>query len=208
MLLLLVGTGIYFTIRTRFFQVLRAKLVAKETIGSAFKKDADCKTSNEKAISQFQALTTALAATIGTGNIAGVSTAITIGGAGAVFWMWVSAFFGMMTHFAENVLGIYYRQRNEKGEWSGGAMYYITNGFADKPFFKHLGKPLAMLFSVFCVLASFGIGNMSQVNSIVGSLNDAIDAFIAAGARNRKPKPMNLWRKLKIRKRIGYWGPA
>ena len=122
-LLLLVGTGIAITILTKFFQVTHIGEWFRNTIGSLFKKDV-IKHSDEKgSISPFQALCTALAATVGTGNIAGVAAAICLGGAGAVFWMWVAAFFGMMTNYAENVLGIYYRRKNEEGEWSGGAMY-------------------------------------------------------------------------------------
>lgn len=114
------------------FQIVRAKIVGDETFFAIFKKRHVTKTKDKKAISQFQALSTALAATIGTGNIAGVATALTIGGPGAIFWMWVSAFFGMMTNFSENVLGIYYRRKNMYGEWSGGAMYYLENGLGSK----------------------------------------------------------------------------
>ncbi|MDD3334375.1 MAG: sodium:alanine symporter family protein [Eubacteriales bacterium] len=173
MLVLLIGTGIYFSIRTHFFQVIYAKFVTNMTFLGILKNKKVKGITDKKAISQFQALSTALAATIGVGNIAGVATAITIGGPGAVFWMWVSAFFGMMTNYSENVLGIYFRRKNAQGEWSGGAMHYIENGFQDKKFFRHIGKPLAVLFSVFCVLASFGIGNMSQVNTIATSMNGA-----------------------------------
>ena len=173
MLILLIGTGIYLTIRTRFFQVTRAKMVNNATFLAIFKKKDVHTSGDKKSISQFQALSTALAATIGTGNIAGVATAITVGGAGAVFWMWFSAFFGMMTNYSENVLGIYYRKRNDKNEWSGGAMYYISEGFANKKGLKWLAKPLAGVFCVFCVLASFGIGNMSQVNSIATSMQSS-----------------------------------
>ncbi len=164
MLILIIGTGIYFSVRLGFFQIFKFKHVLKSTIFSKSKNNGD-----KKSLSQFQAMSTALAATIGTGNIAGVASAIAIGGAGAVFWMWVSAFFGMMTSFAENVLGVYYRKKNKKGEWSGGAMYFISEGFKN----KKAGKLLSVLFAVFCVLASFGIGNMSQVNSIAVSLNSS-----------------------------------
>ena len=116
---------------------------------------------------------TALAGTIGTGNIVGVATAIVSGGPGAIFWMWVMALLGMMTSFSENVLGVYYRRKNEKGEWSGGAMYYLTDGLGAKKGCKQLGKVLAVLFACFCILASFGIGNMSQINSIAGNMNAA-----------------------------------
>ncbi len=173
MLVLILSTGIYLTIRTGFFHVVYAKFVSNETFLAIFKKKSVRKTKENKAITQFQALSTALAATIGTGNIAGVATAIAVGGPGAVFWMWVSAFFGMMTNFSENVLGIYYRIKNEKGEWSGGAMYYISNGLKDRKFLRHLAKPIAVLFSIFCISASFGIGNMAQVNNIATAMQTA-----------------------------------
>lgn len=170
MLVLIISTGIYMTVRTGFFQITKIKTWANETFLAIFKKKSVTRTSEKKAISQFQALSTALAATIGTGNIAGVATAICIGGPGAVFWMWLSAFFGMMTNYSENVLGIYFRKRNEKGEWSGGAMYYIEEGLKNKKGFSHIAKPLAVMFAVFCILASFGIGNMAQVNSISSAM--------------------------------------
>lgn len=171
MLVLIISTGIFMTVRTRFFQVAKIKHWFGSTLFAIFKKKDVTKTKDKTAISQFQALATALAATIGTGNIAGVATAVVIGGPGAVFWMWVSAFFGMMTNFSEKILGIYYRKKNNQGEWSGGAMYYIEEGLKGKKGVRHLAKPLAVLFSVFCVLASFGIGNMTQVNSISGAMS-------------------------------------
>ncbi len=170
MLILIISTGIFMTIRTGFFQITKIKYWFGETLIAIFKKKSITKTKDKKAISQFQALATALAATIGTGNIAGVATAIVIGGPGAVFWMWVSAFFGMMTNFSEKVLGIYFRKKNADGEWAGGPMYYIEEGLKDKKGIKHIAKPLAVLFSIFCVLASFGIGNMTQVNSISSAM--------------------------------------
>lgn len=170
MLVLLIATGIYMTVRTGFFQVSKIKFWSNETFLAIFKKKSVTKTKEKKAISQFQALSTALAATIGTGNIAGVATAVCIGGPGAVFWMWLSAFFGMMTNFSENVLGIYFRKKNDHGEWSGGAMYYIEEGLKERKGFKHIAKPLAVLFAIFCVMASFGIGNMAQVNSISSAM--------------------------------------
>ena len=117
---MLIGTGVLLTLGTKIFQVMHVGHWWKQTIASVFKKDSKS-THNEdkKAISQFQALCAALAATVGTGNIAGVAAAIVTGGPGAVFWMWVAAFFGMMTNFSENLLGIYYRRRNKDGEWSG-----------------------------------------------------------------------------------------
>ena len=174
-LLLLVGTGIIVTILTKFFQVSHIGMWFKHTLGSLFNKDVIKHSKEKGSISPFQALCTALAATVGTGNIAGVAAAICIGGAGAVFWMWVAAFFGMMTNYAENVLGIYFRRKNEAGEWSGGAMYYLANGVGSKKGMKHVGKILAILFCIFAMLASFGIGSMGQVNKIVTNVAQAFD---------------------------------
>ncbi len=174
-LVLLVGTGIIITVLTKFFQVTQVKLWFKNTIGSIFNKDVIKHTKEKGAISPFQALCTALAATVGTGNIAGVAAAICTGGAGAVFWMWVAAFFGMMTNYAENVLGIFYRRKNENGEWSGGAMYYLADGLGKKKGMKYVGKILAVLFCIFAMLASFGIGSMGQVNKIVANVAQAFD---------------------------------
>lgn len=171
-IILLVGVGVLMTVLTKFFQITHIKHWIGKTIGGVFKKDTHNK-SEQGSVSQFQALCTALAATIGTGNIAGVSGAIVTGGPGAVFWMWLAAFFGMMTNFSENVLGIYYRRKNAKGEWSGGAMYYLQDGLGNKKQFKMIGKVLAILFSVFAILASFGIGNMGQINKIVINFQSA-----------------------------------
>ena len=173
-LFLLIGTGIIMTCFTRVFQITHFGHWWRETIGSVFRKNAETrKKTDKKTISQFQALCTALAATIGTGNIAGVSAAIVLGGPGAVFWMWIAAFLGMMTNYSENVLGIYYRRRNSAGEWSGGAMYYLKEGLGGKKHCKTLGAVLAGLFSVFAILASFGIGNMGQVNKITLNIESA-----------------------------------
>ena len=173
-LVLLVGTGILLTCFTKFFQISHIGHWFKETIGSLFRRNSkSTQNSDKKAISQFQALCTALAATIGTGNIAGVAAAIVIGGPGAVFWMWVAAFFGMMTNFSENVLGIYFRRRNKNGEWSGGAMYYLKDGLGKKKGFKGIASVLAVLFACFAILASFGIGNMGQVNKITLNIQSA-----------------------------------
>ncbi len=174
-LLLLIGTGIIVTVLTKFFQISHIGLWFKNTLGSLFKKDVIKHTKEKGSISPFQALCTALAATVGTGNIAGVAAAICIGGAGAVFWMWIAAFFGMMTNYAENVLGIYYRRKNEAGEWSGGAMHYLTDGLGKKKGMKYVGKTLAILFCIFTMLASFGIGSMGQVNKIVTNVAQAFD---------------------------------
>ncbi len=174
-LALLIGTGILMTCLTRFFQVSHLAHWWKETIGSLFKKEVISHTKEKGAISPFQALCTALAATVGTGNIAGVAAAICVGGAGAVFWMWVAAFFGMMTNFSENALGIYFRRRNANSEWSGGAMYYLQDGLGSKKGCKTIGKVLAIVFSFFAMLAAFGIGSMAQVNNIVTNVSKAFD---------------------------------
>lgn len=174
-LVLLIGTGILITALTKFFQVSHIGLWFKNTIGSLFNRNVIKHSKEKGSISPFQALCTALAATVGTGNIAGVAAAICIGGAGAVFWMWIAAFFGMMTNYAENVLGIYFRRKNEDGEWSGGAMYYLTDGLGKKKGMKYVGKTLAVLFCIFTMLASFGIGSMGQVNKIVTNVSSAFD---------------------------------
>lgn len=159
---LLLGTGVFLTLRLRFFQVTKARLWLKKTLFSLTKREAG----GEKGISQFQALSTALAAALGTGNIAGVAAALAVGGPGAVFWMWISAGFGMATSFTENLLGIYYRRKNEAGEWTGGAMYYLRDGLP-----KRLGRALSAVFAASCALASFGIGNMTQANSIAQAMS-------------------------------------
>lgn len=173
-LVLLIGTGILITILTKFFQFTRFGHVIKETVGSLFKKKDILKSSDKKSISQFQALCTALSATIGTGNIVGIALAITMGGPGAVFWMWIAAIFGMMTNYAENVLGIYFRRKNDRGEWAGGAMYYLRDGLGSHKGFKTIGKVLAVLFSIFALMASFGIGNMGQIASITESVGTVV----------------------------------
>ena len=174
-LVLLIGTGILMTLVTKVFQVSRIGHWFKKTLGSLFKKDVIGHSKEKGSISPFQALCTALAATVGTGNIAGVAAAICVGGAGAVFWMWVAAFFGMMTNYSENVLGMYFRRKNLSGEWSGGAMYYLKDGLGSKKGCKWIGTILAVLFSIFTMLASFGIGSMGQVNKIVANVAAAFD---------------------------------
>ncbi len=174
-LALLIGTGVVTTLITKVFQISHIGHWWKNTIGSLFKKDVIGHSKEKGSISPFQALCTALAATVGTGNIAGVAAAICVGGAGAVFWMWVAAFFGMMTNYSENVLGIYYRRKNEKDEWSGGPMYYLSDGLGSKKHGKYIGKVLAVLFCLFAMLASFGIGSMGQVNKIVANVAAAFD---------------------------------
>lgn len=155
-------TGIYLTIRTRFFQINLIQ-VFKHTIG-AIKKD---KSHAKDGISPFASMSAALGGTLGTGNIVGVATAIVAGGPGAIFWMWISAFLGMITKYSEVLLACIYRNRDSHGNYYGGPMYYMKNGLKM--------KPLAILFSVFCVFASFGTGNMAQTNSVSTSLYDAFN---------------------------------
>ena len=173
-LYLLLATGILMTIITGVFQITHIGHWFSKTLLSIFKKDVSGHVKG-KSISQFQALCTALAATIGVGNIAGVAAAIVGGGPGAVFWMWIAAFFGMMTNYSENVLGIFYRRKNKDGEWSGGPMYYLQDGLGKIKGCRHIGKILAVLFSIFCILASFGIGAMGQTNKIVVNLVSAFE---------------------------------
>lgn len=184
-LILLAFVGVLMTCLTKFFQLSHIKHWFKNTIGAIFKDRHVTKHTSDKSISQFQSLCTALAATVGTGNIAGVASAIATGGPGAIFWMWIIAFFGMMTNYSENVLGILYRIKNNKGEWSGGAMYYLKNGLGAKKGCKYIGIILAILFSCFCLLASFGIGNMTQVNTMASNVQAAffssIDKMIVLG---------------------------
>ena len=167
MLVFLVGTGIFLTFGLKFLQVGKIGLWMKETFGSLFKKSG--KTNDGKSITSFQALCTALGGTVGVGNVVGVATAIAAGGPGAIFWMWIAAFFGMITKYAEIVLGIFYRKKNAEGEWIGGAMVYLKEGFKNKKGLKTVGSVLGVLFAIFCVLASFGIGNMSQINTIAAN---------------------------------------
>ncbi len=165
MLVFLVGTGIFLTCGLKFFQIGKIGLWMKNTFGTFFKK-SNKTDKDSKAISSFQALCAALGGTVGVGNVVGVATAIAAGGPGVIFWMWVAAFFGMITKYAEIVLGIFYRKRNSDGEWLGGAMVYLKEGFSDKKGLKTIGSILGVLFAAFCILASFGIGNMSQINTI------------------------------------------
>ena len=169
-LALLAFVGVLMTVLTKVFQVTHFGHWMKKTIGAVFRDKHVTSHTRDKSISQFQSLCTALAATVGTGNIVGVAGAILVGGPGAVFWMWIMAFLGMMTNYSENVLGIYYRRKNSKGEWSGGAMYYLRDGLGAKKGCKTIGKVLAGLFAFFCLVASFGIGNMTQVNAISGNM--------------------------------------
>ena len=176
MMVLILGVGIYLTVCCRFPQFAHFGHIMKNTLGKAFEKSEAKKGS----VSPFKAMCTALAASIGTGNIAGVSGAIAIGGPGAIFWMWVSAILGMCTKFAEVTLAINYRERNKDGDWVGGPMYYITNGLG-KNF-----KWLACLFAGFGALAAFGIGNMTQINTIAGTINTAISGFLPTTESEQK----------------------
>ena len=167
MLLLLVGTGVFLSGKVGFIQFAKFGYAMKNTIGKIFQKQSAA----GGEVTPFQAMTTALAATVGTGNIAGVTGAIAVGGPGAVFWMWISALFGMVTKYAEVVLAIKYRERNAKGDWVGGPMYYIKNGLGKK------WSWLAVLFALLGGLAAFGIGNMTQVNTIATTFNTTLNAF-------------------------------
>ncbi|WP_079479278.1 alanine/glycine:cation symporter family protein [Halobacillus salinus] len=159
LLILLVGTGVYLTLRLGFLQFKTLPYALR----LAFVPKKDKKKKKEKGdISHYEALTTALAATIGTGNIAGVATAVFLGGPGAVFWMWITAVFGMATKYAEAVLAVKYRIEGPNGEMSGGPMYYLSRGLKT----KWLGKLLGVLFAIFGAVAAFGIGNMVQSNSV------------------------------------------
>ena len=162
MLLLLLGAGLYFTVGTGFLQLRRLGTIFRKTFGTLGRA-----TGGKDGITPFQAVSTALASTMGTGNIVGVATALTAGGPGAVFWMWISALLGMMTKYAEVVIALHTRQRNDKGQWAGGPMYAIRYGMG-----KRWGW-LAALFCVFGMLASLGSGNMAQVNSMAGALENA-----------------------------------
>ena len=160
----IIGVGILMSIRTRFIQFRKFPYAMKATLGKIFKKTE----AGQGAITPFQAVCTALAATVGTGNIAGVAGAIAIGGPGAVFWMWISAILGMCTKFAEVTLAVHFRERNEHGDYVGGPMYYIKNGLSKKWHF------LAVLYAGFAVLTVFGTGNATQVNTITTAINSAL----------------------------------
>ena len=167
MLVLLVGTGIYLSIAVGFIQFTKIGYWWKNTIGKIFDKTQ----ARDGSMSPFQAVCTALAGTVGTGNIAGVAGAIALGGPGAIFWMWCSAFLGMCTKFSEVTLAIHFREKNKNGEYVGGPMYYIKNGLSKKWHF------LAVFYAVFGVLTVFGTGNATQVNTIVSSVNTALMNF-------------------------------
>ena len=175
-MVLILGTGVLLSVLCGFPQFTKFGHIMKNTLGKAFEKTE----AKQGSVAPFKAMCTALAASIGTGNIAGVSGAIALGGPGAIFWMWVSALLGMCTKFSEVVLAIKYRERNAAGDWVGGPMYYIRNG---------LGKSWAWLGSVFAVLgclAAYGIGNMTQVNTIAGTINTAISGIVPTTPEQQK----------------------
>ena len=160
----MIGVGLLLSVRTRFIQVRKFGAAMKNTIGKIFDKTQ----AKDGSMSPFQAVCTALAGTVGTGNIAGVAGAIALGGPGAIFWMWCSAFLGMCTKFSEVTLAIHFREKNANGEYVGGPMYYIKNGLSKKWHF------LAVLYALFGVLTVFGTGNATQVNTIVSSIHSAL----------------------------------
>lgn len=170
MMILLLGVGLWLTIGNGFVQFSHFGHAMKNTLGKIFKQK---KVQDKGAVTPFQAVSTALAATVGTGNIAGVAGAIALGGPGAVFWMWISALVGMATKFTEVVLSIQYRERNPKGDWIGGPMFYISKGLG-----RHW-KWLAAVFAVLGALAAFGIGNLTQMNSIAGTISNMFISFAA-----------------------------
>ena len=164
MLTLLIGTGLFISIKTNFLQFRKFKYMLKNTILGMFSKNQHQK--EDSGVSSFQAVATAMAGTIGTGSIAGLATAIVSGGPGAVFWMWISALLGMVTKYSEIVLSLKYREKNKEGKWVGGPMYYIKNGLNT--------KWLAALFAIFAMIACLGTGNATQSNSIAVALESAI----------------------------------
>ena len=167
MLILLVGAGILLTLMTKGMQFRKFGYAMKNTLGKIFQKSE----AGEGEITPFQAMTTALAGTVGTGNIAGIVTAVTLGGPGSIFWLWITALIGMCTKYSEVLLAVKFREKNDKGEWVGGPMYYIKNGLGKN--WKWLGA----IFCVFAALAAFGIGNAVQVGNITSSINTVISAF-------------------------------
>ena len=164
-LVLIVGTGLYLSVKTGFFSITKLGYILKNTLLKMFSKEQK----GEGEVTAFQAVATALAATVGTGNIAGVATAIALGGPGAIFWMWLAAIVGMTTKFAEVVLAVNFREKTEDGRFVGGPMYYIENGLGKS------WKWLAVLFAFFGALASFGIGNMTQANSVAMAVQESFN---------------------------------
>ena len=168
----IIGVGLLLSVRTGFLQIRKFPYAIRTTVGRMFRK----RDASDGAMTPFQAVCTALAGTVGTGNIAGVAGAIAIGGPGAVFWMWCSALLGMCTKFAEVTLAVHFRERSETGEWVGGPMYYIKNGLGKRWQF------LAFLYSLFGVLTVFGTGNATQVNTIVAAVDTALLEYGVVGS--------------------------
>ena len=166
-MLCIIGVGLILTLKSGFIQFRKFGKAFKVTVGKIFDKSE----AKKGAVTPFQAVCTALAATVGTGNIAGVAGAIAIGGPGAVFWMWISALLGMCTNFSEVTLAVHFREKNKHGDHVGGPMYYIKNGLGKK------WQPLAVLFSVFGIFAVFGTGNATQVNTITTAIDSALLNF-------------------------------
>ena len=191
---LIICVSIYFTIKIRFFQVLHLPTLFNRTFLTLFKRSEVSGSNENRTFSRLRTVSTSLAATIGTGSITGVAAALSVGGPGAIFWMWVSAFLGMAAAYAEGVLSVKYRKRLANGEYKGGAMYYIEMGLGK--------KRLAKLYAFLCVLTSFGMGNMAQSNAVsetaqnVFSLSPALTGavifaavwFIASGGASRAGK--------------------
>lgn len=177
MIVLILGTGILLTVRTKALQVRKFGTSWGETIIPTMKsmgKKDKAKSKKENSISQFEAFATAISGTVGTGNIVGVTSAIMTGGPGAVFWMWISAFFGMVTNYAENVLGLYFRKKEKNGDFSGGPAYYLSEGLAGKGgFLKTVGKILAVMAAVFCTFAAIGMSGV-QTNKISATFQSVV----------------------------------
>ena len=167
MLILLLGVGILMTVRSGGLQFRRFGYAMRNTLGKVLKKSE----AGEGEITPFQAVATALAGTLGTGSIAGITTAVTLGGPGTLFWLWITALIGMATKYAEVLLAVKFRERNERGDWVGGPMYYIKNGLGKK--WKWLGA----LFCIFAALAALGTGNAIQAGNIVGAINTLVLSF-------------------------------
>lgn len=169
MILMIIGTGVFLTFKSKFFQIRKfgdsIKSTIVPTVKSVFKGDKKAKNRKEKSISQFEAFSAAISGTVGTGNIVGVAGALISGGPGAIFWMWVSALFGLFTNYSENVLGLYFRKKGEDGSFSGGPMYYLEKGTKS--------RSLAMIYSICCMLAAIGM-SMVQVNSISGTIQNLV----------------------------------
>ena len=173
----IIGVGLVLSFRTRFLQIRKFPYAIRTTIGRMFRK----KDASDGSMTPFQAVCTALAATVGTGNIAGVAGAIAIGGPGAIFWMWCSAAFGRCTKFAEVTLAVHFRERNKEGDLVGGPMYYIKNGLGKK------WQWLAFFYSLFGVLTVFGTGNATQVNTITTAIDTALVQYVSGKSLRNVP---------------------